>query len=108
MAKPKSSTHVLTAYRLSDGVVVFLDGEGGWTEALSQARVSRTPEEAAELERQGVEAKTANIVVDPYLVDVAEEDGALHPVRMRERLRLAGPTVGHSLDAAHHPAPQMG
>ncbi len=108
MAKPKSSIHVLTAYRLSDGAVVFLDGEGGWTEAFSEARVSRTPEQAAELERQGVEAKTASIIVDPYLVDVAEEDGGLRPMRMRERLRLAGPTVGHSLDAAHHSARQMG
>lgn len=97
MAKAQTGIQIMTANRLSDGLVVFLDAGGAWTETLGEARIAQTPEQSAEMERLAAAAKAANIVVDQYLVDVAEEGGTLHPVRLRERLRLWGPTVGHSL-----------
>lgn len=105
--KLTTGIQIMTAYRLDDGVVVFLDNNGNWTEELSEARVARTPEQSAELEQIGVAAKAANIVVDQYLIDVAEEGGILRPVRLRERMRLWGPTVGHSLEIADDAETQM-
>ena len=36
---------VLTANRLGDGVVVFLDFEGAWSESLAEAVVAHSPDE---------------------------------------------------------------
>lgn len=96
MAKKPTGPQVLTGNRLSDGRVVFLTPEGGWDLAIDAARFARTPEEAAELERIGAEATAANVILDTYLVEVTEDSGQPVPVRLRERFRIAGPTVGHS------------
>lgn len=82
---------VASANRLADGVVVFLDDVGEWTPRLDHAVVARD-KRAAEilLERAKAEAFT---VVDPYLVAVSEdEDGALEPLSLREKIRVSGLT----------------
>jgi hypothetical protein len=84
---------ILTANRLSDGVVVFLDGEGDWVERIGAAVIARTPEEARALEARGAHDAARNVVVEPYLVEVREEPGGLKPLRMRERVRVAGPSI---------------
>ena len=85
---------VLTANRLSDGAVVFLDGEGIWREGLGGAAIARTPDEASALEARGQRDVARNIVVEPYLVDMGRSaDGSLVPVRFRERIRIAGPSI---------------
>lgn len=99
MAKRQAGLQVLSGNRLSDGRVVFLAPDGAWTGTIAGAQLARRPEEAAELEQIGAAAKAANIIVDPYLVEVEETDAGLAPVRLRERLRIEGPTVGHSLPA---------
>ena len=42
---------------------------------------------------KGVEAETNQKVVHAYLFDVAGQGDALKPVKMREIIRAAGPTV---------------
>jgi len=84
---------VLTANRLGDGVVVFLDFEGAWSEALAEAVVAHTPDEVRALEDRGAYDAARNLVVEPYLVDVREADGRLSPIRYRERVRAAGPSM---------------
>jgi hypothetical protein len=92
MVKPYTP-HVLTANTLLDGDVVFL-GPAGWVGDLRDAIMARTPDEATALEAKGAAAKAARLIIDPYLVEVAlEPDGALMPLRFRERLRTLGPTV---------------
>jgi len=85
---------VITANRLSDGLVVFLDAEGGWQTDIAKARVIPAPEIADAL----AYAKTqhdARVVVEPYEIDVSVENGVPVPVRLRERIRAAGPTVAY-------------
>src|SRR5262245_11117899 len=87
---------VLTANRLRDGTVVFLDFEGAWSETLVAAVVARSPDEVRALKDRGTYDATRNIVVEPYLVDMHETASGLLPIRYRERVRAAGPSVvGH-------------
>jgi Protein of unknown function (DUF2849) len=84
---------VLTANRLSDGIVVFLDFEGAWSESLDEAIVARSPDEVKALEDRGTYDAARNLVVEPYLVEVREDGGRLVPLRARERVRVFGPSI---------------
>ncbi|MFF2321374.1 DUF2849 domain-containing protein [Agrobacterium sp. NPDC058088] len=87
---------VLTANRLSDGIAVWLDANGEWTEALQDAIVARHAEAVASLEEIGKRDFSANKVVDVNIIDVVEENGKLWPTRLRERIRAAGPTMQYA------------
>ena len=82
---------VVTANRLTDGVVVYRTAEGDWSTALGDAAVATTAEHAKTL----LAAAAADGVraVDPYVapVELATDRGVL-PGNLRERIRLAGPT----------------
>jgi sulfite reductase (NADPH) hemoprotein beta-component len=78
----------LTANRLIDGEVVFWTGET-WSDRFALARVLEGPEaEAAEAHAKS----QVTLLVDPYLIEVADLGGGLVPVSYRERLRALGPT----------------
>jgi hypothetical protein len=84
---------VLTANRLGDGTVVFLDFEGAWSENLAEAVIARSPDEARALQDRGTYDAEHNLVVEPYLVEVRETAGGFVPIRYRERVRVAGPSI---------------
>ncbi|MEB2843631.1 DUF2849 domain-containing protein [Rhizobiales bacterium RZME27] len=87
---------VLTANRLSDGIAVWLDATGRWTERLQDALVARHAEAVASLEAIGKRDFADNRVVDVAVVDVQEINGQLWPVRLRERIRAQGPTMKYA------------
>ena len=79
----------LTANRLIDGEVVFWNA-GQWVERFADAQLfdEAAPAEAAEAHGKS----QPTVVVDPYLVDLAEVEGVWTPVSYRERIRALGPT----------------
>jgi Protein of unknown function (DUF2849) len=81
---------VLTANRLCDGVVVFLDAEGGWTERITAARVAEKAD-GESLVAAGEAA--ASEVIAPYQIDVTLEAQGPRPLRYRERIRAFGPSI---------------
>jgi hypothetical protein len=87
---------VLTANRLGDGIAVWLNANGEWTERLQDALVARHAEAVASLETIGKRDFAANRVVDVAVVDVQEINGQLWPTRLRERIRAAGPTMEYA------------
>ena len=87
---------VLTANRLGDGIAVWLDAAGQWSEKLQDALVARHDEAVAALEAAGRQALAGNLVVDVNVIDVEEREGLLRPVRLRERIRAEGPTVAYA------------
>jgi hypothetical protein len=87
---------VLTANRLSDGIAVWLDANGQWTENLQVALVARHAECVASLEAIGKRDFADNKVVDVNVIDVQEVQGRLWPLRLRERIRAAGPTMEYA------------
>lgn len=93
MAKKISGPQILTANLLGDGLVVFLDQDGAWASSLENASLAHSNDDASRLEAIGGEAARANIIVDPYLVEVEDNGSSLLPVKMRERMRVGGPSV---------------
>jgi hypothetical protein len=93
-AAKEGPAKVITANALRDGLVVFLDHDGGWTHAIAEARVL---EDGPELDAANTYAKQqhdARIVVEPYPIDVTVTDGVPVPQRLREKIRAdRGPTV---------------
>lgn len=87
------SQRLLTANRLTDGAVVYLHADGGWTERVDDARVAAGPAEADALVETGGQERNARQIVDPYLVDLTDANERARPHRLRERIRAVGPTV---------------
>lgn len=85
---------IITANSLGDGLVVFLAGDGGWTHSLDAARVI-APDALADALAYAKAQHDARIVVEPYEIEVVLEAGRPVPVRLRERIRAAGPTVAY-------------
>jgi len=83
---------ILTANRLTDGEAVWF-AYGDWNEIIDGAEIAVDKEAEARLEAIGKAAFGANRVVDVELVDIALVDGAIRPLRLRERIRAAGPTI---------------
>ena len=84
---------VLTANRLSDGEVVYLAPDGAWVEHVDAAQVVNAAESDAVL-ATGLEAEREQKVVHAYLFDITPDR---RPVKMREIIRAAGPTVRRDL-----------
>ncbi len=82
---------VASANRLVDGIVVWLDDAGQWTDRLENAAVARDKRSSEILlERARAEAFT---VIDPFLVAVTEDDdGTIEPLSLREKIRASGLT----------------
>lgn len=95
---------IITANRLSDGVVVFLGPQGRWVEQLQEALVlSPAASESALVQAQKDEAR--QIVVGPYTVDVDESGATVAPKALREAIRARGPTVRPDLAKPSSPRP---
>ncbi len=84
---------VITANRLSDGVVVFLDGAGQWSERLDHARVFADKTEATVGLEAGRVAETGNLILDLSAIDVTVQAGSIVPTKLREAIRARGPTI---------------
>lgn len=84
---------LLTANRLNDGRVIYLGEADAAVEAIDAARVLDA--EAAETALVLAQSRPA-VFVNPYLIEV-EDRTPTGRDRLKERIRSAGPTVGHSL-----------
>lgn len=84
---------VVSANRLTDGLVVYLTPAGGWSERLADGHVATDDATADGLLTLAKQAEDGRAVVDPYLIDVAEFDGELRPKKYREYIRAMGPSV---------------
>ena len=83
---------ILTANRLTDGEAVWYGADGTWSETIEGAEIVRDKAGEARLEAIGQAAFAADEVVDVNLVNVELVDGSIAPLRLRERIRAAGPT----------------
>lgn len=96
-AKTRAATQIVTANRLSDGVVVYLDAGGGWTERLNEARLIEGAEALEAALAAGKAAEASQVVVEAYPIDVAREANGLRALRVREDIRARGPSVREDL-----------
>lgn len=84
---------LLTANRLNDGRVIYLGEADAAVEAIDAARILDA--QAAETALVLAQSRPT-VFVNPYLIEV-EDRTPTGRDRLKERIRSAGPTVGHSL-----------
>ena len=85
---------VVTSNRLSDGLVVFLTADGGWSVEIADARLVYDGPELDEALAYGKAQHDAQAVIDPYAIGVQKTNSGPVPTRLRERIRAdRGPTV---------------
>ncbi|CDX24029.1 conserved hypothetical protein [Mesorhizobium sp. ORS 3324] len=95
---------VLTANRLSDGIAVWY-ADGGWAETIGHADLAQDKAAEDRLEAIGAAAAANNEVVDVNLIDVTVANGLVEAVRLREKIRAAGPTIRTDIGKQASPAP---
>ncbi len=88
---------VLTANRLSDGEVVYLASDGAWVERLQAARMFTSQADGQAGLDVGVASERELKIVHAYLFDVTASGASIKPLKMREVIRAAGPTVRRDL-----------
>jgi hypothetical protein len=84
---------VISANRLSDGIVVYLAADNSWSELISGSVIALDETAANTMLETARQAVQDRVVVDPYLIDVAEVDGEVRPIKYREFIRATGPSV---------------
>ncbi|MCB9944669.1 MAG: DUF2849 domain-containing protein [Geminicoccaceae bacterium] len=83
---------ILTANHLATGDVVYLSTDG-WRPFVHEARIADNDDKADELVSRGNSDARANIVVEPYLIEVECHGDLVVPVHYREKFRASGPSV---------------
>jgi hypothetical protein len=83
---------ILTANRLGDGIAVWY-ADGGWVDRVDHAELAQDKTAEDRLEAIGAKAYADNEVVDVNLIDADVVGGVVEPVRLREKIRAAGPTI---------------
>src|SRR5271166_3014568 len=100
---------VITANRLTDGVVVFQTVDEAWSEDFNRAAVLADAQATAEALARAKRDEANNLVVDAYAVPIEERNGHFAPKALREAIRAAGPTIRRDLGKqAHGQAPYSG
>ena len=86
-------SQVISANRLTDGIIVFLASGHRWVESLQQAEVfpDATATKAA-LARVDADLRD-NFVIEVAAFDVTTAGGRIEARHLRDRIRAAGPTV---------------
>jgi hypothetical protein len=85
----------LTANRLKIGEVVYWSGKT-WVSRFEDAQILSDADAEAALKDAGAWVLKGEVVA-PYLFDIREKDGHMVPVKEREIIRSAGPTVRRDL-----------
>jgi len=83
----------LTANRLADGIVVYLTVSNDWSESLQDADVAEGKEAGEALLTRAQPSVDGNVVVEPYLFEVTQDENGVRAASVRETIRQAGPTV---------------
>lgn len=86
-----SEFQVMAGNDLRTGRVVYLTGDGRWTDEFLQAAQLTEDAGITVAQTRAAEAVAAGLVVDPYLVNVVAGRGGM-PSHIRERIRQTGPT----------------
>ncbi|MGK2872759.1 MAG: DUF2849 domain-containing protein [Alphaproteobacteria bacterium] len=89
-----SATQVITANRLGDGVVIYLQMHGDhhhWCENIREASICEAKDVETMLARATNDV-AENKIVDPYAIGVSRDH---IPMTQREAVRAGGPTVAY-------------
>lgn len=83
----------MSANRLKDGKVVYLDKDGRWTENLTVAQVFPGKSELETAVKMAKRSVSENLIIDPTTVDLKPDLSRLSPLSLRDAIRAYGPTI---------------
>lgn len=89
----RAQIQAVTANRLIDGDVVYFTPAGGWSEWLPDAAIAEDKQAGAALLARAARDVETRLIVEPYLFEVTTEGGRVNAISVREKIRMAGPTV---------------
>ena len=92
-AKAGGQQKAVTANRLSDGLVIFLTEDKGWSLAIGDAQLFCDGPDLDAALAYGKAQQEARVLVDAYAIEVENVGDKPVPSRIRERIRAEGPTV---------------
>ena len=99
---------IFTANRLIDGRVVYWQG-ARWAESLAEAEIFDDSEAAEGALKAAQKWVAERVVVGTYLFGVRLEEGVAVPLKARELIRAAGPSVrrdlGKQAEGLYRPPP---
>lgn len=84
---------IVTANRLIDGVVIFQDSAGLWSEDFARAAVYADAGATKAALALAAQAEARDELVEPYAIVVELRNGHYVPKALREAIRATGPTV---------------
>lgn len=84
---------MIIANRLVDGAVVFLAPSEAWTPSIASGAVIEDDAEAQRLLGAVKQLEARSPVIDPQVIQVKVDGGAVRPTEIRELIRAFGPTV---------------
>jgi hypothetical protein len=102
MAHPAATgPQMLTANCLRQGDVLYWKA-GRWVQDFAAADVFSDPAAATAALEAAQKFVKENRVVSPYLFEVREQNGKIRPVKEREIVRAAGPSIRTDLGKQAH------
>jgi hypothetical protein len=88
------SAQMVTANRLTDGMVVYLTKQGDWATQFSAGAILADEAAAEAAMAKANEAAKQQLIVSQYLIDVLVDGATVKPTSTRERIRAdRGPTI---------------
>jgi hypothetical protein len=90
---------VIIANRLQSGFIAFRDRSGNWDADIGTAAVYAKDAELDQALAAALIDVTERIVLDPQAIDVEVIGQRPVPVKLRERIRAAGPTTAYAVPA---------
>jgi hypothetical protein len=91
------AVQIVTANRLRDGAVVYLGPGFEVVERLDLALRLSTKDEVEAALARAAQYVAERVIVNPYPMEVTVTGDSIAPLRMREIIRAAGPTVRRDL-----------
>lgn len=88
-------SQIISANWLSDGRVVYLRAEGGWSRTTSDAARYDGKADLAEGLAIASRDEAANLVLDITPVTLMPDSTAPRALTLRDRIRLQGPTIAY-------------
>ena len=83
---------ILTGNELLSGAAVYLDAGGRWGGEVQRARVFGAEDGDALEAAMGASVASGRIIsIEPETIEM--RDGAIYPLRIRERIRAEGPSA---------------
>lgn len=87
---------IISANKLDNGRIVFLSPDGQWVSDFADARIVLPDSDADAALQDAKRAEAANLVVSVETVEVETSSEGLRPVKLRDRIRIFGPTTGEN------------